>query len=114
MKRFVTRGRWRSLVYLLAAVVVLGLLPAPAARAETARADSQSGDGWKPRSTRNWWDRLWGLHDGNHAPKRRDLKVGAVPRRDPLPKGVKEPPARRVAELTGRRTAQTMCPTRTR
>ncbi|MBO0885651.1 MAG: DNRLRE domain-containing protein, partial [Mycobacterium sp.] len=91
-------------MWLLVIALAGAVLPAMPARAAAPHA-AVAGDGWKPASKRNWWDRLWGLHDSNKAPKTRDLKVGAVPHRDPMPKAVKAPPAKRVGELTGRRTA---------
>ncbi|MFI0409215.1 DNRLRE domain-containing protein [Actinomadura sp. 3N508] len=88
-------------------VVVLALALAPPARAEQRQAGagaSDPGDGWKPESKRNAWDRFKGLF-GDDEPKSRKLPAVGVPRNDPMPPGAKAAPAKRVKELTGRRTA---------
>ncbi|MCO5974143.1 golvesin C-terminal-like domain-containing protein [Actinoallomurus soli] len=106
MSRLLWIKRWNWPARVLVLTLVVALTPALPARAETARPPgAQAGGDWKPASKRNWWDRLWGLHEGKKAPKQRDLKVGGVPRQEPVPKGRKMPPAKRVGELTGRRTA---------
>jgi RHS repeat-associated protein len=106
VSRLLMNKRWNWLVCLLVVALVVAVLPAaPARAASAASAGSVAGGGWKPASKRNWWDRLWGLHGSVKAPKGRDLGVGAVPRRDLVPKGRVLPPVRRVGELTSRRTA---------
>ncbi|MFI0372079.1 DNRLRE domain-containing protein [Actinomadura sp. 1N219] len=88
-------------------VVVLALALAPPARAEQRPANAEAsapGDGWKPESKRNAWDRFKGLF-GDDEPKSRKLAAVGVPRNDPMPPSAKAAPAKRVKELTGRRTA---------
>ncbi|MFG2091264.1 DNRLRE domain-containing protein [Spirillospora sp. NPDC048824] len=88
-------------------VVVLALALAPPARAQQPRAGAEAsdpGDGWKPESKRNAWDRFKGLF-GDDDPEPRKLAAGGVPRNDPKPRGKKAAPAKRVKELAGRRSA---------
>ncbi|GII56068.1 hypothetical protein Pth03_44570 [Planotetraspora thailandica] len=66
------------------AVLAGGLMAAPPARAQTPPV-AEAGANWQPET--------------------RDLGAADVPRQGPLPKSEKAPPARRVKELTGRRTA---------
>ncbi|GAA4593682.1 hypothetical protein GCM10023194_58560 [Planotetraspora phitsanulokensis] len=62
--------------------------------------------GWKPDSERGWLDNVKDWFTGSdNKPEARDLGVNAVPRHDPVPKGKNVPPAKRVKELTGKRTA---------
>jgi RHS repeat-associated protein len=105
VSRFLMNRRWSWLACLLVVVLAVAVLPVTPARAAAKGSAAVAGDGWKPASKRNWWDRLWGLHGSNKAPKGRDLGVGGVPRKDPVPQGQKLPPAKRVRELTSRRTA---------
>jgi RHS repeat-associated protein len=106
VSRLLMNKRWNWLARVLVVALAVAVLPVLPARAETVRPPgAQAAGDWKPASKRNWWDRLWGLHRGKSAPKHRDLTVGAVPRRDPVPVGHKLAPAKRVGELTSRRTA---------
>ncbi|GAA4509144.1 hypothetical protein GCM10023191_069920 [Actinoallomurus oryzae] len=104
MSRWLKKKKWSAC--LLVVALTMTVLPVMPASAEAARPSSaQAGSGWKPASKRNWWDRLWGLHGSKKAPKGRDLKVDAVPRQDPVVKGSRSAPAKRVGELRSRRTA---------
>ncbi|MEV0663872.1 DNRLRE domain-containing protein [Actinomadura luteofluorescens] len=87
--------------------MVLALALAPPARAQQPAAGAEvsgPGGGWKPESKRNAWDRFKGWF-GDDDPKPRRLPAGGVPRNDPAPARKKAAPAKRVKELTGRRTA---------
>ncbi|MFG1859194.1 DNRLRE domain-containing protein [Actinomadura geliboluensis] len=101
-------SRFRRLLA-AALAVVLALALAPPARAQQPPAGAEAsdpGDGWKPESKRNAWDRFKGLF-GDDDPKPRKLPDGGVPRNEPRPQTKKAAPAKRVKELTGRRTANT-------
>ncbi|MFL6054039.1 MAG: DNRLRE domain-containing protein, partial [Actinoallomurus sp.] len=78
------------------------------AYAEPATPPTQGGGHFhviKPHH-KSFWDKVRGVFGGDDGkPASRDLKVNAVPRVDPQPKAARMKPARRVRELTGRRTA---------